>query len=198
MWLVVRAQSTNSLQVIATLRVVALNLVVVFVVTGMMMMMMMGHGALSILAVHGAGVLHAKQVCFKVLFWVDTGAEVTGTEDWIVITREDHTVDVDFTLAEAQSVLGRERTLVYVANRDASLVPADSSSARHPSKAHELSLDDVTVVVDAKDVLSGVLAVLTLTHLRGHLLSRRGHTVIPDAGNAAVGLSQCAVTLVAE
>ena len=109
---------------------------------------MMSHGALPIFAVHRACVLHAQQVCLKVLVWVDTGAQVPSTEDRVVVTRVHNTVDVDLTLTEAQSVLGRERALVYVANRDAGLVPADTSSARYSSKANKFGLDNVTVVVN--------------------------------------------------
>jgi hypothetical protein len=133
--------------------------------------------------------LHSQQICCKVLFRVDTGTQESCTENGLIITWSRYSINVDFSLAEAESVLRCKGALVDVAYRNASFVSTDSSSARNSSEANKLCLNHVTVIVDAEDVLCGVMAVFAFTHFGGHSFASSRNTAIPDTSYASVALA---------
>jgi len=84
-----------------------------------------------------------------VLIRVNAGAQHSSAENGIVFTRPGHSINVDFSLAEAESVLRGEGALVDVADRNSSLVTTDASSAGNATETNEFGLNHVTIIIYA-------------------------------------------------
>ena len=140
--------------------------------------------------------VHSQQVCGKVLFRVDTGTQHSGAENRLIITWSRHSINVNFSLCEAESVLRSKGTLVDVADGNTSFVATDTSSARNSTEANELCFNHVTVIVNTKNVVCGVPALFAFTHFGGQCLASCRNTAVPDTSYASVALAQGTVPII--